>query len=317
MATVTITPANGVTNTVPKFSGAASIVKSTIVEVAGKVGIGVPAPASNLDVNGTIRLGGTVPVPGVVVNAACNVGIGIDPTRNPQEKLTLAPDSNLATEMLTPTGVAAAPSPTSGGLPVDDYYFRVTASDGTGWTKASAQLRFDLLDPDHGIRISWNPVLGATKYRVYRALTAPGAYKYIDVTTTYYDYVSDATFIVTAAPPEETTAYMNKLSAAGSSWLLGCNVGIGSTSPLANVGNGSLKNSLETRGWIVAKGNGANTWGDGATRIGVYAPGGSDNDGAWWFSANPDHSFAIHQGGYGDRFNITTGGNVGIGTIGV
>lgn len=250
----------------------------------------------------------------VISESGGKIGIGLDPTRTPQEKLTLAPDSNLVTEMPTPSGVAAAASPASGGLPMDDYFFRVTASDGVGWTKASAQLVFNLSDPDHGVRISWNSVLGATKYRLYRALTLAGAYKYIEVTNTSYDYVSDAAFTLTAAPPEETTAYMNKLSATGTSSLLGGNLGIGTTTPLAQVGNGSLQNSLETRGWIVAKGNGANTWGDSATRIGVYAPGGSDNDGAWWFSANADHTFAIHQGGGGDRFNITQGGNIGIGT---
>jgi len=74
--TVTTPPAVTV-NTIPKFTGGTAIHNSTINDVAGKVGIGVAAPASNLDVNGTIRLGGTVPIPGISVNAAGNVGIGI------------------------------------------------------------------------------------------------------------------------------------------------------------------------------------------------------------------------------------------------
>jgi len=134
--------------------------------------------------------------------------------------------------MPTPGGVAAAVASVSGALPADDYYFRVTASDGIGWTKASVQLLFDLTDTNYGIRVSWNPVLGATKYRVYRALTAAGAYKYIETTNTYYNYINDSAFTLTAPPPEESTAYINKLSAAGNSWFLGGNLGIGTANPV-------------------------------------------------------------------------------------
>jgi hypothetical protein len=91
------------------------------------------------------------------------------------------------------------------------------------------------------------------------------------------------------------------------------NVGIGTTNPLSVIGNGSLKHSLETTGWILARGNGENTWGDPSSRIGVMKAGGSDND-AWWISANPNNTFAIHQGGVGDRLTIDSNGKVGIGT---
>ncbi|NIM10480.1 MAG: hypothetical protein GTO45_00680, partial [Candidatus Aminicenantes bacterium] len=92
------------------------------------------------------------------------------------------------------------------------------------------------------------------------------------------------------------------------------NVGIGTTNPLSVVGNGSLKHSLETTGWILARGSGENTWGDPASRIGVMKAGGSDCDG-WWISANPNNTFAIHQACVGDRLTIDTNGNVGIGTV--
>jgi hypothetical protein len=224
------------------------------------------------------------------------VGIGIDSTRNPQEKLTLAPDSNMVTEMPTPSGVVAAASPASGGLAASDYYFRVTASEGAGWTKASAQLRFDLLDNTYGIRVSWNPVLGATKYRVYRALTATGAYKYIETTETHYDYVNDSLFTLTGSPPEETTAYVNKLSAAGPSWFLGENVGIGTTAPdktftVKSATNGNAQ---------IAK------FADDDRYIGI----GRDEVAAFDLSGN----LASLLLGGGGKLRINPDGNIGIGT---
>jgi hypothetical protein len=91
------------------------------------------------------------------------------------------------------------------------------------------------------------------------------------------------------------------------------NVGIGTTNPPADIGNGSLKHSLELRGWILARGDGENTWGDNSARIGVAAPNAAQ-DKAWYISANPDNKFAIHQAGIDDRLTVDTKGNVGIGT---
>ncbi len=65
-------------------------------------------------------------------------------------------------------------------------------------------------------------------------------------------------------------------------------------------------------GWIHLTGTGS--FGDPATRIGIYD---SDNTGGvsgWWFSQNQDGKMAIHQNGIGDRLTIDGAGNVGIGT---
>ncbi len=224
---------------------------ATVFYDGGNVGIGTPTPGEALSVDGVIEseTGGFKFPDGSVQTTAAfggggsseitesggNFGIGIDVTRNAQERLTLGPASNVAIEMPTPQGVTATASPAVGGLEADDYFFRVAATDGAGWTKASDQLRFDLVDPAHGIRISWNAVPGATKYRVFRALTATGAYKYIETSNTIFDYVSGSAFTAAGAPPEETTAYINKLSATGASWIAGGNVGIGTTTPQAKL----------------------------------------------------------------------------------
>jgi len=200
------------------------------VEVDGIIRTGTGFQFPNGDVQTIAFLGGGAS--SEISESGGKVGIGIDPTdRDPQEKLTLTPDSNFTIEMLTPTGVNASPSLSGGGLAASDYYFRVTASDGVGWTKASPQLRFDLLDKTYGIRVSLNTVIGATKYMLYRGLTSNGTYKCIEVTTPFYDYIDDSVFTTIAVPPEQTTAFANKVSGNGSSWLLGGNIGIGTTIP--------------------------------------------------------------------------------------
>jgi hypothetical protein len=153
-------------------------------------------------------------------------------------------------------------------------------------------LRFDLLDNTYGIRVTWNPVLGATKYRVYRALTATGAYKYIETTDTHYDYVNDSVFTLTGSPPEETTAYINKLSAAGPSWVLGGNVGIGTTDPQTY--------ALRVEGAIMTTGPGAS--------LAFRERGAPTGDWVWYSMGNAARLY--HQGGGVDMLWIEPNGDV-------
>ncbi len=185
-------------------------------------------------INALTGAGGTPP-DAVYVDGSGRVGIGIGSARMPQEKLTLAPDSNFAVEMTAPSGLTANPK-TDGSLPPGSYTFWVSASDGMGWTKASDPLTRALGGSFNGFAITWQPVLGAVNYRLYREVgTAPGEYKYIETVSNTYDYNSDAPFVPDFPPypllPDQTDAFINKLSASGPSWLLGGKVGIGTISP--------------------------------------------------------------------------------------
>ncbi len=171
------------------------------------------------------------PVDAVFVAAGGNVAIGIDPTdRVPQQRLTLAPDSTLATEMSTPSGLTITPK-APGGLPSPDtYYFRVAASDGIGWTKASAEVAFTLTTGNNGCTINWQPVHGCRQYKIYLAMSPGGTCTSIGTGLTYYVFDNTGQF-QPDTPQEVTTAFINKLSAAGDSWVLGGKLGIGTPAP--------------------------------------------------------------------------------------
>ncbi|MCU1320807.1 MAG: hypothetical protein JWM43_456 [Acidobacteriaceae bacterium] len=49
----------GTTNSLPKFSGSATLTNSSVVEVNGNVGIGTANPLVNLDINGIVRVAGS------------------------------------------------------------------------------------------------------------------------------------------------------------------------------------------------------------------------------------------------------------------
>jgi len=165
------------------------------------------------------------------ITGSGNVGIG---TTAPQQKLTLSSGSNFAVEMAVPTGVTASTS--TGGTLNGTYYYKVSASDGVGWTILSSEVSQTV---DGGttagtINVSWSAVTGATKYRVWRGTSSGGQNQYYETTATSISDNGSLTF-TSGTPPTVTTAYVNKITASGSSWFLGGNVGIGTTTPVAKL----------------------------------------------------------------------------------
>lgn len=230
-----------------------------------------------------------------------NFGIG---TTVPQEELTLASGSNSITEMAIPTGVTAAVI-SGGSLPVGTHYFRIVAFDGVGTTAGSAEVSGVVSSSTNDrIQLTWSPVLGAVKYRVYGGTTPGGESVYYETTNTTFDYDSHSNpGAVSGTVPPATTAYINKLSAAGNSWMLGGNVGIGTTNPqlrlhLSGAGTGtagaglSLENSGPNgRRWDILSTD--NTFSQGAGKLLFWRP---------WADL------------YGGTMVLDSNGNVGIGT---
>ena len=77
--------------------------------------------------------------------------------------------------------------------------------------------------------LSWTAPTGAASYRIYFD-TNSGGDEYFTSSANSYTFAT-STGATAGTPPTTTTAYVNKLTASGNSWLLGGNVGIGTTGP--------------------------------------------------------------------------------------
>lgn len=140
----------------------------------------------------------------------------------------------LKTEMAIPAVITATAN-TGGGLPSGTYYFKIVASDGVGTTRASAEVSctVDGVTTDR-CALAWEAVPGAAAYRVYKGATSQGQDRYQSSSSNSYNYDGDSGATLDAVPTV-TTAYVNNINSAGDSWLLGGNLGIGTTSSTAKL----------------------------------------------------------------------------------
>lgn len=167
-------------------------------------------------------------------SASGNVGIG---TTSPQQKLTLSSGSNYATEMVTP-GTPTVSATTGGTLAAGTYYIKIVASDGVGTTTGSSEASCTVDGTTtNACSISWSAVTGASSYRVYVGSSSGGQDRYWSTSATSYTLTAFGTGDGSTAGtvPTVTTAYVNKLTASGNSWMLGGNVGIGTAAPISKL----------------------------------------------------------------------------------
>lgn len=73
-----------------------------------------------------------------------------------------------ATELPAPTGLAINTTTDNlQAVPAGTYYYRVSATNSLGESLACAEVGYTVVTGPAAFRLTWNPVLGATGYRIY------------------------------------------------------------------------------------------------------------------------------------------------------
>ncbi len=94
----------------------------------------------------------------------------------------------------TPTGLVATPAATGGSLATNTYFYKVAAHNINGATIGSVEASAAVTGPAGRVSLSWDPVPGATSYRVHRG-TASGAQN------VFYNTGTAPNFVDTGASP--------------------------------------------------------------------------------------------------------------------
>jgi len=122
---------------------------------------------------------------------------------SPQTDVVIGAGKEFAIEMSPPSNVTATTS--AGGTLNGTYYYKVSASDGTGWTVLSSEVSATV---DGGttagtITVSWDAVPGASSYRVWRGTSSGGQNEYYETTST--SLADDGSLVFTVGTPPTTT----------------------------------------------------------------------------------------------------------------
>lgn len=113
----------------------------------------------------------------LMTNLAIRGAVSLPETRGQGEWYVVNSD------LTTPAGLAATASTTGGSLATATYFYKVTALNSIGETTGSAEVSAAVTGPTGSVTLTWNAVVGASSYRVYRG-TATGAQNVYYTTTT-------------------------------------------------------------------------------------------------------------------------------------
>ena len=268
------------------------------VSIAGSL---LPAASANdtLYYNGAAYAASSL-----LTNTGTAIGIGIT-TGTAQQEFTLS-NAGFNSQLAIPSGEASVAG-TGGSLAANTYYYVVVANDGTNETIASGETSTTVDGATTtSITISWNEVLGANKYRVYKG-TSTGVYtEYFEVTDpTYFD---DGTAGTGGSPLQTTNIEGYGVSVANGTIQLG----VRQTIPDSVIDANNIVSTLNTVGNFVQ-----GAFFDSGNPLDYYAAKfentvstvGQTNYGGWFnVSGSDTNNWAIYVNA-GNTFL----GNVGIG----
>lgn len=134
----------------------------------------------------------------------------------------------LAVSMATPSSLVASAAP-GGSLPIGTYYYVVTALDGAGGqTLVSNEQSVGIGGLNGSSSLGWTASPGAVSYRIWRGTSAGNEDAYqTSATNSFLDTGAAGTGGTLPIANSALTVRMM----AGTSWLLGGNVGIGKSTP--------------------------------------------------------------------------------------
>jgi hypothetical protein len=112
-------------------------------------------------------------------------------------------------EIVAPDNVEAALVEDGGLDDTTEYFYAVTALGTDGETVVSDEVSEETLDPDLSIEVSWDAVVNATGYRVYKGVATGDYDEYFAVDSTETSYLDDGTAGTAGTPPAEATAVVD------------------------------------------------------------------------------------------------------------
>jgi len=146
---------------------------------------------------------------GLFYTDIANDRLGLCGVTSPNRAIDIGPDSEIWLRLSTPSGVTAAATDTGGTLAAGTYYYRISALDSWGQeTKASDEVSATVDgSTTTKIKITWNSVTGAVKYRVYgRAQGAQDQYWEVVAGAAKPEFIDDGTAGTAGTPIENTEA---------------------------------------------------------------------------------------------------------------
>ncbi|MHB8362556.1 MAG: DUF2341 domain-containing protein [Patescibacteria group bacterium] len=112
------------------------------------------------------------------------------------------PEPTVAIQALAPNSpITLTQQKTEVGLNTGTYYYEVSALTSQGQTTPSSEVSVSVSASGTSNKISWNPVVGATSYDLYRGIGSSTVSQYYNTTNTFLNDTNTLNWQATVPPP--------------------------------------------------------------------------------------------------------------------
>jgi hypothetical protein len=207
-----------------KWSGSASTYFGARIRM---IGIGSSDASISFDTSAAANIGSETWVSRFYIdNANGNTGFG---TITPQNVVSLRANAAMSIDMITPTITSLTTATTGGTITTGTYYYKISASDGLGFTILGSELSIAVpaTTTTNIVTLAWPAVAGAISYRIWKGTATNAQTGYFTSSTP--SFIDTGAALTAASVPTATTSYVTKVNGAGSSWFNGGSLLIGDT----------------------------------------------------------------------------------------